>query len=115
MVIGVPTYGRSFLGVGGPGETFAGVDGEADGRIEYRFLPLTGTEEVDDPAIGAASCDADIKGWITYDNPMTVTMEVEFTVGKALGGLMYYTGSLDPVDDHKSLIHVSFGVLSNGK
>lgn len=111
IVIGVPVYGRSFLGVRGPGERFTGIGGDGDGTFEYRSLPRLGSVESVDTAIGAASCHAGAEGWITYDNPETVEMKARFVKAHGLGGMFFWTGSFDADNEKRSLVHAGYRAL----
>jgi chitinase len=107
IVIGIPAYGRSFLGVKGPGEKFSGCGG-AEGTFEYRDLPLPGTEAVIDRQLGTASCYCKVTGnWVSYDTPETVTLKSQFITEAGLGGVFFWTGTADSDDNEKSLIITS--------
>lgn len=103
VVLGVPVYGRSFLGVRGPGERFEGCGGEAGGVVEYRDLPRDGAEEeVVDEEVWGASCWVDAGGeegkaeeWVSYDSPRTVREKARYVRERGLGGLFYWTGIAD--------------------
>lgn len=112
-IIGIPVYGRSFVGVGGPGEKFTCVGGDSDGTVEYKSLPRPGTAEIVDAAVGAASCHAGAEGWISYDNPETVRMKAEFVKANRLGGIFFWTGSFDSADEKRSLIQAGYSVLGS--
>jgi chitinase len=84
ILLGIPVYGRSFLGAGGPGESYKGLGGE-DGTFEYKVLPRPGTHEVVDSARVAAFCIGGDGGFITYDNPETVRLKGEFCKSQQLG------------------------------
>lgn len=113
VIIGIPVYGRSFLGVRGPGEKFTGVGGDADGTFEYRNLPRPGSFETVDAVVGAASCHAGVEDWISYDNPETVKMKAEFVAANRLGGIFFWTGSFDSADDSRSLVQAGHNVLGS--
>lgn len=103
VVLGVPVYGRSFLGVRGPGERFAGCGGEAGGVVEYRELPREGAEEgeVVDEEVWGASCwveggeEGKAAEWVSYDSPKTVREKARYVRERGLGGLFYWTGVAD--------------------
>ena len=52
ILLGVPVYGRSFLGAIGPGQTFTGNGGE-EGTYEYKSLPREGASENTDTRLVA--------------------------------------------------------------
>ncbi|KAI0384230.1 glycoside hydrolase family 18 protein [Hypomontagnella monticulosa] len=84
ILLGIPLFGRSFLGVAGPGHRHKGTGGE-DGAFEYNALPRKNTKEVVDKRIGAASCVGGDGGFVTYDNPDTVKMKAAYCKQKGLG------------------------------
>ncbi|KAF2845795.1 glycoside hydrolase family 18 protein, partial [Plenodomus tracheiphilus IPT5] len=107
IVIGIPAYGRSFLGVKGPGEKFSGCGG-VEGTFEYRDLPLPGTKTVIDRQLGAASCHSRETGnWVSYDTPETVALKSQYIAQAGLGGVFFWTGTADADEDEKSLIATS--------
>lgn len=82
--MGIPLYGRSFLGVSGPGHRFKGAGGD-QGTFEYNQLPRKGTKEQVDKRIGAAMCVGGDGGFVSYDNPDTVKMKASYCKQKGLG------------------------------
>ncbi len=88
ILLGIPAYGRSFLGANGPGETCRGYGGE-EGSFEYRDLPRPGTEERVDNARVAASCVGGDGGFVSYDNPQTVTVKGRYCKAEQLGVSRY--------------------------
>jgi chitinase len=84
ILLGVPVYGRSFLGATGPGQSYSGTAGE-DGTFEYKDLPRPGTEEVIDRRVVAAFCTGGDGGFVTYDNPETVKVKAGYCREKRLG------------------------------
>lgn len=94
ILLGVPTYGRSFLGATKVGQTFHGHGGE-EGTFEYRDLPRPGTHEQIDELAVAAFCVGSDGGFVTYDNPRTVLLKALFAKQNRLGGLFYWTGTAD--------------------
>lgn len=84
ILLGIPLYGRSFLGAAGPGHKYRGVGGD-DGTFDYKQLPRSGAKEaVDKKAIAAFSLGGD-GGFVTYDNPDTVKAKAHFVKKKELG------------------------------
>src|ERR1700753_10125 len=71
LILGIPLYGRSFMGTDGPGKPFSGVgpgSWEA-GVYDYRALPLPGSYLFRDEGIVASgSYDYDKKEMISFDN-----------------------------------------------
>jgi chitinase len=84
ILLGVPVYGRSFLGAHGPGDTYDGHGGE-DGTFEYKQLPRPGAEEIVDTERVAAFCVGADGGFVTYDNPETVRIKGRFCKSEDLG------------------------------
>ena len=77
LLLGIPAYGRSFLGAKKIGEKFASQGGE-EGVFEYRDLPRQGAKEHVDTKVGAAYCIGGDGGFVTYDNPETVHQKATF-------------------------------------
>lgn len=134
ILLGIPTYGRSFLHATGPGQKFRG-DGGDDGTFEYRELPRRGCKETVDKRACAAMCVGGDGGFVSYDNPDTVKMKAAFCKQKGLGvsprntpcnsphgfleltdiwvkGLFYWAGPMDAMDDKsRSLVAAGFKSL----
>jgi len=84
ILLGVPVYGRSFLGAAGPGHAYSGHGGE-DEIFEYKQLPRQGTEEIVNTRVVAAFCTGGDGGFVTYDNPETVKIKANYCREKGLG------------------------------
>jgi chitinase len=84
VLLGVPVYGRSFLGATGPGQSYNGHGGE-EGTFEYKQLPRQSTEEIVNTRVVAAFCTGGDGGFVTYDNPETVKMKANYCIEKGLG------------------------------
>lgn len=84
ILLGVPLYGRSFIGASGPGKSFNGHGGE-EGTFEYKQLPRNGAEEIVNTRVVAAFCTGGDGGFVTYDNPETVKIKATFCKEKGLG------------------------------
>lgn len=84
ILLGVPVYGRSFLGASRPGQSFTGHGGD-EGTFEYKQLPRNGAEEIVNTRVGAAFCVGGDGGFVTYDNPETVKLKANFCKEKGLG------------------------------
>ncbi|PMD20929.1 glycoside hydrolase family 18 protein [Hyaloscypha hepaticicola] len=110
ILLGVPVYGRSFLGATGPGQTFTGHGGE-EGTFEYKQLPRPGTEEIVNTRVVAAFCTGEDGGFVTYDNPETVKMKANYCIERGLGGLFFWTGTADVSAGPRSLISAGFKAL----
>jgi chitinase len=84
ILLGVPVYGRSFLGANAPGQSYNGHGGE-EGTFEYKQLPRQGTEEIVNTRVVAAFCTGGDGGFVTYDSPETVKMKANYCIEKGLG------------------------------
>ncbi|KAH8596705.1 chitinase [Bisporella sp. PMI_857] len=113
ILLGIPAYGRSFLGADGPGQAYSGHGGE-EGTFEYKVLPRAGAEEIVDTRVGAAFCVGGDGGFVTYDNPETVRIKAGYCKEKGLGGLFYWTGTADAPPGPRSLILAGFKALHEG-
>ncbi|OJD32751.1 glycoside hydrolase family 18 protein [Diplodia corticola] len=98
VCVGVPVYGRAFVGAGGAGEGFEGVGGGTGegGCVEYRELPGEGAEGVvvDEEEVGAA-CVIRGREWVSFDCPRTVAEKARYVRERGLRGLFYWTGVAD--------------------
>lgn len=111
IILGIPAYGRSFLGASKIGQAFSGSAGE-EGTFEYKDLPGAGTKEQVDKSVGAAYCVSGDGGFVTYDNPETVKMKASVVRKMRLGGLFYWTGTAD-VWGPRSLIEAGYNCVHN--
>jgi chitinase len=91
ILLGIPLFGRSFLGVAGPGHKNRGAGGKENGSFEYCQLPRKGTKEQVDKRAVAAQCVGGDGGFVTYDNPDTVKMKAAFCKQKGLGVGSFFT------------------------
>ena len=83
MVLGVPCYGRSFLGANAAGDPARGNGGE-EGTFEYKDLPRYSTEERVNTATVSAYCVGGDGGFTSYDNPETVKIKANYCKEKGL-------------------------------
>ena len=109
IILGIPAYGRSFLGATKIGESYSGHGGN-EGTFEYRDLPRPGAEEHFDPHTVAAYCIGGDGGFVTYDTAETVKMKANYVRNNHLGGLFYWTGTGD-AHDSRSLVKTGFEIL----
>lgn len=84
ILLGIPTYGRSFLSATGPAQGFQGGGGDS-GTFDYNRLPLSGCKEATDKRYVAAQCVGGEGGFVTYDNSETVQIKAAFCKQKMLG------------------------------
>lgn len=94
IVLGVPAYGRSFVGASHINQRFTSSGG-SEGTFEYNQLPRPNTQELVDQHAGAAYCVGGDGGFVSYDNPDTVRMKAHFAKQQGLAGLFYWTGPGD--------------------
>ena len=109
ILLGVPTYGRSFLGATKVGDRFTGGGGE-EGTFEYKDLPRPGAAVQFDEAVGAVYSIGGDGGFVTFDDPRTVQRKAEFAKQQGLGGLFFWTGTGDTRDD-RSLVQAGYRAL----
>ena len=89
ILLGIPAYGRSFLGANDVGQKYEGHGGH-EGAYEYWKLPLRGSVEHVDEKVGAAYCVGGDGGFVSYDNSKTVRMKAKFAKEMGLAGLFYW-------------------------
>ena len=109
ILLGVPAYGRSFLGASKAGDRFTGHAGE-EGTFEYKDLPRPGAVVNFDKEAGAIYCVGGDGGFVTYDDARTVQMKAQFALEEGLGGLFFWTGAGDS-QDSTSLVEASYRSL----
>ncbi|KAL5611713.1 uncharacterized protein BROUX77_001869 [Berkeleyomyces rouxiae] len=119
LILGMPTYGRSFENTDGIAKSFTkpaegkvvtpGVDGTWEvGAWDYKALPVAGAQEFDDEkAVAHYSYDEKKKQLITFDTPKIAEKKVDFLREKRLGGAMFWEASGDKQGDD-SLISTSY-------
>ncbi|KAI9776126.1 MAG: hypothetical protein M1835_005600 [Candelina submexicana] len=109
ILLGIPLYGRSFLGTNNVGQLYSGHGGE-EGTFDYKDLPRTGAQEFVDPSVGAAYCVGGDGGFVTYDTTQTVGQKADYATQNGLGGLFYWTGTAD-ARGSRSLIETGYTKL----
>ena len=98
LILGMPIYGRDFVGTEGPGKSFTGVGkGSWEAGIwDYKDLPLNGAEVQYDKEIGATwTYDAASKTLVSYDTPEMIRQKVAYATDLGLGGSMFWEASGD--------------------
>jgi chitinase len=109
ILLGVPVYGRSFLGAAGPARRYEGSGGE-DGVFEYALLPRPGTVERVDREACAAYCVGGDGGFVSYDNPVTVALKARYVQRMRMAGLFYWTATGDAKGE-RSLVYAGYSAL----
>ena len=109
ILLGIPTYGRSFLGATNVGDRFSGAGGE-EGTFEYKDLPRPGSVLHFDEVAGAVYSIGGEGGFVTFDDPRTVHLKAQFAQQQGLAGLFFWTGTGDTNDD-KSLVETGYRAL----
>ncbi|BCR84379.1 glycoside hydrolase family 18 protein [Aspergillus chevalieri] len=109
LLLGIPAYGRSFLGSSKAGQSYAGTGGE-DGVFDYADLPRPGAKEHHDDKAGAAYCSGGDGGFVTYDTPRTVQQKAKFATKMKLGGLFYWHMAAD-ARGPRSLLETGYNTL----
>ncbi|KKZ62186.1 chitinase [[Emmonsia] crescens] len=115
ILLGIPVYGRAFPGVNGINKPYKSVDGK-EKEFDYHELPLPGTEEMHDDALGAAYCvdsgggGGGGAGFISYDSTRTVRQKAEFVSEYKLGGLFYWHLAAD-AGGERSLVATGYQAL----
>ena len=109
ILLGIPAYGRSFLGVDAIGQV-PSRSGDESEVFEYCQLPRPGAREYVDTEHGAAYCIGGDDGFVTYDSPRTVQMKAHYVKSYRLGGLFYWNGTGD-VRGPRSLVETGYNTL----
>ncbi|KAF2675061.1 chitinase [Microthyrium microscopicum] len=111
ILLGIPVYGRSFLGAQAAGQAYAGSAGD-EGTFEFRDLPRNDAVEQVDLQLGAAWCVGtnEAGGWISYDVPETVRVKAAYAKERGLAGLFYWTVTGDSVAE-RSLVMAGYREL----
>lgn len=98
LILGMPIYGRAFVGTNGPGTPFSGVGGGSweNGIWDYKVLPHPGSNVYYDEAAGATySYDPSTRTMISYDTPDMIQKKVSYAQSLRLGGSMFWEASAD--------------------
>lgn len=108
LVLGMPIYGRGFAKTAGVGSPYGGAAPGTweNGIIDYKHLPLNGSEEKVDYKSVSAYCHSKDGTWVCYDNAETSKMKAQYVQKKGLGGGMWWESSADkPITNERSLIY----------
>lgn len=112
IMLGIPTFGRSFLGATTAGDAYKSFGGQG-GIIPYAALPSRHSTEEYDSVAQAAYCKGGEGGFVTYDNPHSICDKALLVKKCQLAGLFFTDGSLDHVGD-RSIIKAGYLNLSGG-
>lgn len=110
VVLGIPAYGRSFIGASKAGDSYTSVGGDS-GTFEYRSLPRSGSKTYYDQFVGATYAVGGDGGFVSYDDTRSVQAKAKYARQHRLAGLFFWTGTGDS-NDARSLIKASFQGLS---
>lgn len=109
ILLGIPVYGRSFVGASNIGEKYTGSAGD-DGTYDFRDLVDSGVAQHTDEQTGAAFCNHEQGGFVSFDNVETVKMKAKYAVQNGLGGLFYWHITAD-ARGSSSLIKTGYNTL----
>ena len=117
LILGSPTYGRSFIQTEGPLCPYkADPNGTWEaGVYDYKKLPLSGCIELWDEVCKSSYCyDSKKKLFITYDTPTSISHKMDYILRKGLGGAMFWEldGDVGPTSNPASLLGTTFKWLS---
>lgn len=119
LVLGMPVYGRAFVGTDGLGRPYSSI-GEGSwerGVWDYKDLPLKDANEtVDRDRVSAYCYNPHTKTLVVYDNPETVQYKAQYIAENGLGGGMWWESSADvPVNQSRSLIAAFAGAIGRDR
>lgn len=114
--LGMPLYGRSFIGTDGPGTAFDNVGYEGSfepGIWDYKALPKAGAEVVDAGDVGASfSYDPAKREVVSFDSVGVTKRKGDYVKDTGLGGGMWWESSGDrKVGEGGSLIETVRSLL----
>lgn len=89
LVLGMPAYGRTFVGAKRIGSRFNSSE-----TIDYKNLPLPGTTPIYDDKRVATSC-TDGKQLVVYDDPRSVAVKAKYIRSQGLGGGFFWDSAGD--------------------
>ena len=113
MVLGIPAYGRGFVGTGGPGQPYRHASETEGGTYLYKDLPRQNAQEHFNKRAGA-SWSHDGSEFISYDSPEAVRAKAAYIKDKGMLGAMFWELSGDvPADQDRSLVRTMAHALGH--
>lgn len=121
IILGMPTFGRSFEATAGLGLPFTGV-GSGSPRLKqpglwlYKELPRAGAAEAyDATAVTSYSYDNATRELISYDNVRSALEKKSYVFSRGLGGVVFWEASGDRggSDSLVSTLAFAMGDLNN--
>ncbi|KAF5386102.1 hypothetical protein D9615_002550 [Tricholomella constricta] len=106
IVMGIPLYGRSFMGTQGLGTPFSGVGGGSweQGVYDYRALPLPGSHVLrDEKALASWTYDYTKQEMVSFDNEEVARWKGEWIKKEGLAGSMFWELSGDKGSDREGM------------
>lgn len=103
LVMGIPLYGRGFLGTAGPGQPYERVSETPEGTFLYKDLPTRNAQEHFDERAGA-SWSYDGREFISYDSPQAACAKAEYIKKHGMRGAMFWELSGDAAHGHERCI-----------
>ncbi|KAF2196890.1 putative chitinase [Delitschia confertaspora ATCC 74209] len=110
LVLGMPLYGRAFVGTSGPGRPYNGGCGEGSferGVWDFKSLPRPGAKECIDEEAGASySFDEGCETMVSYDNVEMGRRKAQWIKEHGLGGAMWWESSGDKKGEESMICNV---------
>ena len=112
LVVGIPTYGRSWTlsttltspGSPASGGANAGAITQTSGFLGYNEICLNvknnGWTVIQDPTMKMGPYSVKGNQWVGYDDPAMASVKAKYIMEKDLGGAMFWDLSTDDFDNH---------------
>ncbi|KAK7211127.1 hypothetical protein V2G26_018305 [Clonostachys chloroleuca] len=116
LIMGIPLYGRAFIGSSGLGEPYTSVGGGSweNGIWDYKELPKSGSSEFYDETSGATySYDSKSQMLISYDTPDMTRKKIDYARSRGMGGTMFWEASGDKADADSLISIASMGGIES--